>query len=109
MRRMFYAPDVARIEDRGEALAGIAFYVGDGATIVRSMVRVRDHALTGHAPISEQLSWCAAEGVQRAIFSHCGSAIVAGDARQIKARVESLGRAHGVEASVAYDGLMLTF
>jgi hypothetical protein len=53
---LFYVPDLAAIEDQHEALRGIDLYIGDGATIVRSMFRMRDHALTGHAPISAQLA-----------------------------------------------------
>jgi hypothetical protein len=82
--------------------------VGDGATIARSMVRRRDHVLIGHAPIVAQLAWCAAEGIARAIFTHCGSGIVKSDARRIEARVRQLGADHGVAANVAYDGLHLT-
>ncbi len=104
----FYVPDLAAIEERHAALRGIALYVGDGASIVRSMVRVRDHVLIGHAPVVAQLGWCEAEGVARAIFTHCGSGIVKGDARKIEARIEALGREHGVKASVARDGLTLS-
>jgi len=103
----FYVPDLAAIEEQHEALRGIALYVGDGASIVRSMVRVRDHVMIGHAPIIAQLGWCAAEGVARAIFTHCGSGIVKGDARRIEARIRELGREHGVDASVARDGLTI--
>ena len=104
---LFYVPDLAAIEDQREALRGIDLYVGDGATVVRSMVRMRDHALIGHAPISAQLGWCAAEGVARAIFTHCGSGIVKGDTKRIAARIRELGKERGVEASVAYDGLRI--
>jgi hypothetical protein len=41
--------DLAAIRDRTEALRGINIYLGDGATLVRSMVRHRDHTLIGHA------------------------------------------------------------
>jgi phosphoribosyl 1,2-cyclic phosphodiesterase len=104
----FYVPDLAAIPEQRAALRGIALYVGDGATIVRSMVRARDHVLIGHAPIRSQLGWCEAEGVARAIFTHCGSGIVKSDTRRIKARIRELGREHGVDASVAYDGLILS-
>jgi phosphoribosyl 1,2-cyclic phosphodiesterase len=104
----FYVPDLAAIEEQHEALRGIALYVGDGATIVRSMVRVRDHALIGHAPIAAQLGWCEQEGVRRASFTHCGSGIVKGDARRVEARIEKLGEEHGIDASVAFDGLTLS-
>jgi phosphoribosyl 1,2-cyclic phosphodiesterase len=104
----FYVPDLAAIPEQRAALRGIDLYIGDGATIVRSMVRVRDHVLIGHAPVTAQLDWCAAEGVRRAIFTHCGSGIVKGDTRRITARIRALGRERGVAASVAYDGLKVS-
>ena len=104
----FYVPDLAAIPDPREALCGIELYVGDGATVVRSMVRKRDHTLIGHAPIAAQLEWCGEEGVTRAIFTHCGSGIVGSDGRKIAARVRKLGAAQGVDARVAHDGMTLT-
>ena len=104
---VFYVPDLAAIQDQHAALRGIDLYVGDGATVVRSMVRKRDHTLIGHAPIAAQLAWCGAEGVTRAIFTHCGSGIVGGDGRKIAARVRALGAAEGVDASLAHDGMTL--
>jgi phosphoribosyl 1,2-cyclic phosphodiesterase len=104
----FYVPDLAAIPEQRAALRGIDLYIGDGAAIVRSMVRARDHALIGHAPITHQLDWCAAEGVARAIFTHCGSGIVKGDTRHIEARIRTLGSERGVAAGVAYDGLTLS-
>ncbi|HEM62236.1 MAG TPA: MBL fold metallo-hydrolase, partial [Chloroflexi bacterium] len=47
---IFYVPDVVYIEDREEALRGVQVYVGDGATITRSMVRKSDDHLIGHTP-----------------------------------------------------------
>ena len=104
---LFYVPDLAAICQQREALSDVALYVGDGATVVRSMVRRRDHVLIGHASIATQLAWCEQAGVTRAIFTHCGSGIVRSDARKIAARIGDLGKVHGVEASVAYDGLTL--
>jgi phosphoribosyl 1,2-cyclic phosphodiesterase len=104
----FYVPDVASIPDQRAALRGVDFYVGDGATIKRSMVRHRDHILIGHAPIAAQILWCAQEKVGRAVFTHCGSEIVRGEGRAVAARVRALGEAHGVEARLAHDGLTLT-
>jgi phosphoribosyl 1,2-cyclic phosphodiesterase len=103
----FYVPDLAAIEEQHAALRGIELYIGDGASLVRSMVRARDHVLIGHAPVAAQLGWCEAEGVTRAIFTHCGSFIVKGDTRRISARIGALGKERGVVASVAYDGLNL--
>ncbi len=104
---LFYVPDVAAICEQHAALRGIALYVGDGATLTRSMVRRRDHVPIGHASVAAQLGWCEAERVGRAIFTHCGSGVVKGDAREVDARLTQLGSERGVEASLAYDGLRL--
>jgi phosphoribosyl 1,2-cyclic phosphodiesterase len=103
----FYVPDLAAIPNQKEALRRVDLYIGDGATLVRSMVRRRDHVLIGHAPIAAQLGWCAEERVARAIFTHCGSGIVGSDGRKVAARIRRLGLAHGVEASLAHDGMTL--
>jgi phosphoribosyl 1,2-cyclic phosphodiesterase len=99
-----YLPDVARIPDAAGALRRVAVYIGDGATMTRSMVRRRGRRVIGHAPIAVQLGWCRANGVRRAIFTHCGSQIVRGSARQLAAALEELGRERGVEARFARDG-----
>jgi len=104
---VFYVPDLAVIRERSEALRGAALYIGDGATVMRSMVRQRDGGAIGHVPIFKQLQWCREEGVKRAIFTHCGSEIVRGDARVISTHIRKLGLEEGVEASVADDGLTL--
>lgn len=103
--KIFYVPDVAYIPERADALAGVDVYVGDGATIKRSMVRRRGDQIFGHAPISTQLTWCRKEGVPRAIITHCGSQIVEGDPEEAAARVTALGEERGVEVKIAYDGL----
>ena len=77
----FYLPDVARLPNPPEALRGIGVYIGDGATVRRTMVRIKDRVLIGHAPIATQLGWCANAHVHKAIFTHCGSPIVRGGAR----------------------------
>lgn len=105
---VFYAPDVVYVENRDEALAGAAIYIGDGATITRSMVRKRGENLIGHTPVRTQLTWCQKEGVPRAVFTHCGSDIVAGDERKVGPEVKSLGRERGVEAEIAFDGMEIT-
>ena len=107
-RSFFYVPDVVAILDRHEALHGVALYVGDGATILRSMVRRRGSHLIGHTPIRAQIEWCEAEGVRHAVFTHCGSQIVAGEGRRVSRLVGSLGDAHGIDARLAHDGLRLT-
>jgi phosphoribosyl 1,2-cyclic phosphodiesterase len=101
----FYVPDLVSIRERAEALRGIRLYIGDGATVTRSMIRRRGRALIGHAPIKAQLLSCREEGVGRAIFTHCGSEIVRSDTRAIAKRISELGLEFGVDARLAHDGL----
>ena len=105
--RIFYAPDLVYIHDRGPALKDIQIYIGDGATLTRSFIRRRGKTLIGHAPIRTQLTWCEKEGVPRAIITHCGSAIVNGDQRKLAAKLHAMADERGVEARIAYDGMKL--
>jgi phosphoribosyl 1,2-cyclic phosphodiesterase len=100
-----YVPDVAEIPDRPELLRGADIYIGDGATIRRSMVRRKGRVMIGHAPITTQLDWCEEAGVRRAIFTHCGSPIVRASAAETDVLIRELGLEHGIEACIAYDGL----
>jgi phosphoribosyl 1,2-cyclic phosphodiesterase len=100
----FYVPDVAGLPRPSDVLHCIDLYIGDGATVSRSMVRTKDGALVGHAPIVRQLDWCAMAHVQRAILTHCGSQIVRTGARAAQSLVRRLGREHGIDARVARDG-----
>jgi hypothetical protein len=104
---VFYAPDVVSIRGQDRALEGLDVYLGDGASITRGIVRRRDRTPIGHASIRTQLDWCAEAGVRRAIFTHCGSEIVRGDARAAAAKVNALGQERGVEARIAFDGMKL--
>jgi phosphoribosyl 1,2-cyclic phosphodiesterase len=88
----FYLPDVAAFPNASRALRGVGLYIGDGATITRSMVRKKHGRLIGHAPITSQLGWCESAAVHRAVFTHCGSPIVRGDMRTLNAAIGSLGR-----------------
>jgi len=106
---VFYVPDIAGLPNATKALRGIDIYIGDGATIRRSMVRRRGRAKIGHTSIVEQLGWCQKADVGQAIFTHCGSQIVRGDARRLEALVRQLGRDHGIEARLARDGDRLSF
>ena len=105
----FYLPDVAKLPNAPDALCGVGVYIGDGATMRRSMVRVKGGKLIGHAPITTQLDWCANANVRRAIFTHCGSPIVRGDPRASSATVRRLGRERGIDARLARDGDRLSF
>lgn len=104
-RALFYAPDLVYIRERGQALAGVSLYVGDGATIARSMVRKRGDTLIGHTPVRTQLTWCAKEAVPRAVFTHCGTGIITAEPEEVAETVAALGRQRGVEAVVACDGM----
>jgi phosphoribosyl 1,2-cyclic phosphodiesterase len=103
---IFYAPDVVAIPARSAALRATQLYIGDGATLVRPMVR-RRVALVGHTPIRTQLGWCEKEHVPAAIFTHCGSEIVKEDGRRVNAKVRRLGLDRGIYARVAHDGMRL--
>jgi phosphoribosyl 1,2-cyclic phosphodiesterase len=105
--RIFYVPDVLAIPERREALGGVDLYVGDGASIVRPIVRRRGSRRFGHASIRAQLEWCRAEGVTHAIFTHCGSQIVAGDEERSEARITLLAAGYGIQARVAHDGVVV--
>ncbi|MFO7890444.1 MAG: MBL fold metallo-hydrolase [bacterium] len=78
---IFYAPDLVWIHDRTAALSGVKVYIGDAATISKSLVRKMEGNLIGHTFLRTQLTWCQKEGVPRAIFTHLGAEIVEGDER----------------------------
>ena len=104
---LFYVPDVLKIPDWRDALSGIQLYIGDGAALYRSIVRGRGRVRIGHASVREQLRWCAAAGVPRAMFTHCGTEIVGGDGRRLNAALRRLAGEYGVEARFAVDGLKI--
>jgi ribonuclease BN (tRNA processing enzyme) len=101
----FYAPDLVYIQERADALRAAALYIGDGATIVRSMVRKPGDDLIGHTPVRTQLTWCSKEGVPKAIITHCGTEIVEGDEHALREKINALAKERGVEAVIAYDGM----
>jgi phosphoribosyl 1,2-cyclic phosphodiesterase len=104
---VFYVPDVLGLPDRRQALSAIALYVGDGATMNRPIIRRQNGTAVGHASIATQLEWCVGTGVPQAIFTHCGTRLVAG-AREAEQRVSTMGISRGIETHVAYDGLKIT-
>jgi phosphoribosyl 1,2-cyclic phosphodiesterase len=101
----FYVPDVAALIDVRRTLRGVDLYVGDGATLKRSLVRRRGTAVIGHTSIQVQLAWCRIAGVSRAVFTHCGSGIVRLPPGRAEGVVDALGRGSGVHARLAYDGM----
>jgi len=102
---IFYVPDLVYIHKRAQALKNVKLYIGDGATLKRSFVRKPGDRLIGHTPVRTQLTWCQKEGVPRAIISHCGSEIVAGDERSLGAELREMAAERGVKADFAYDGM----
>jgi ribonuclease BN (tRNA processing enzyme) len=104
---IFYGPDLVLIHNRVSALKDVRVYIGDGATLTRSLVRKRRDTLIGHASVRTQLEWCARAGVPRAIITHCGSEIVTGDERKLAAKIRSMASERGLEGSIAHDGMEL--
>jgi len=104
---IFYVPDVAKIKDLS-ILKGIDYYIGDGAIITRSMlVRKKDHRVTGHASIKEQVAWCAKADIKNMIITHCGTEIVTGNQKEIAQKIENLGALYKIHIKIAYDGMVM--
>ncbi len=99
--------DVVAINQRHGALKNCKLYIGDGATILRPMVRAKDRKLFGHTTIRAQLGWCKKERVPRAIITHCGTQIVAGDTKKVENKIEQLGIERGIDVCVAHDGMSI--
>jgi ribonuclease BN (tRNA processing enzyme) len=108
-KAFFYVPDVLWIENRKQAFKNILFYIGDGATIQRNMVRKdkKTNELYGHANIRQQLSWCQKEKVKKMIITHLGSDVVTNEKKATKL-IEKLAQKREVEAVIAYDGMKIT-
>jgi len=107
-KAFFYVPDVLWIENRPQAFKNIIFYIGDGATIKRNMVRKdkKTNKIYGHANISSQLTWCKKEGVKKMIITHLGSDIVTNE-KKAKKIIEELAKKREVDFQIAYDGMVI--
>ena len=106
---IFYVPDVAWIQDREQAMQDIAVYIGDGASIKRSMVRKPGDTIIGHVPIQTQLTWCQKTRVNSAIFTHLGSQILGEDEREIFQQIFNMAKERNVEeVLIAQDDMTLT-
>lgn len=101
---IFYCPDVAYIPEHDSALADVRLYVGDGSSLEHSQVRKQGAHLLGHAPVRQQLTWCAKAGIPEALFTHCGREVVAGDAADMGERLRALAAERGLSARYAVDG-----
>lgn len=106
---IFYVPDVVRILGRSQALKNVQVYIGDGATLSRPIIRKekQTHQLIGHTTIRDQLVWCKTEGIRSAVFTHCGSGIVKGDADSIRERLRQWAERYNLTIEIAYDGMEL--
>jgi phosphoribosyl 1,2-cyclic phosphodiesterase len=102
---VFYVPDVVAISARSQALRGVDVYIGDGASLTRPLVRRARDTVVGHAPVKTQLGWCRVEGVQKAVFTHCGTEVVTAAEGEAEEQVRRLGLEKGVEATLAFDGM----
>lgn len=91
-----------------QILENVAVYVGDGAVLLRPLVRRRGSVLIGHMSVATQLDWCKKAGVHRAIFTHCGFGIVRSDFKNAERVVRSLAHERGMQARLAHDGLTVT-
>lgn len=100
-----YAPDVVYIHEREQALKDVKIYIGDGATMQRSLVRKRNGNLIGHTPVRTQIGWCQKEGVPKAIFTHCGTEIVTADENDILEKLTQWGTERGVDVKLAHDNM----
>jgi len=109
-KAFFYVPDVLWIENRKQAFNNILFYIGDGATIQRSLVRKdkKTNALYGHANIRQQLTWCQKEKVKKMIITHLGSDIVKNEKKSTNL-IKELAFKKNVEVIIAHDGMKINF
>lgn len=109
-KSFFYVPDVLWIENRKKAFKNISFYIGDGATISRNMVRKdkKTNLIYGHANISSELTWCQKENVKKMIITHLGTDIVK-DEKQAKEKIKKIAKKKGVDFKIAYDGMVIDF
>lgn len=103
---IFYCPDVAVIPEQHQALSGVQIYIGDGASYRQSLLRLEDDMLYGHAPLQDQLHWCAEEKVPCMLVSHCGEEII-DDEHRVLHHLQNSANKLGIQASIAYDGMIL--
>lgn len=105
-KSIFVVHDLISIDQRHDALKNVKLYVGDGATIIRPMVRRKGDKLFGHTTVRAQLGWCQKEGVPLMIVTHCGSQIVK-DGKKAESKIRALAKERSVEVLVAFDGMAI--
>lgn len=106
-KTVFCVHDLVSIPRQKAALKHVDLYIGDGASMVRPIIRYKDGKPFGHASMKSQIVWCAQEGVLRAIFTHCGSQIVKKEGRILRDKLCSFGVEYGVDVSLAHDGMIV--
>jgi len=97
-----YSPDVLHIPNREEFLKDVVLYIGDGASLKRSLVRRKDGKIYGHASVKAQVSWLKKAKVKTAIFTHWGKEAVEMDERILRRIVAVMGEPE-LNAIVAHD------
>ncbi|MHC1572074.1 MAG: MBL fold metallo-hydrolase, partial [Methanosarcinales archaeon] len=100
-----YFPDVLSIEKMDEVLRDLDLYIGDGASISRSLVRRNEKydEPFGHASMKIQLQWAKTYKIPHVVFTHFGKeAVELGDANLLK---RLLAWAGDVDVSIAKDGM----
>jgi phosphoribosyl 1,2-cyclic phosphodiesterase len=103
---IFCAHDLISINARHQALQGSKIYIGDGASILRPLVRRRGDKIFGHTTVRAQLGWCQQEGVPKMIVTHCGKQIVSGG-RGATMKIKALAKERNVKVIIAYDGFSI--
>lgn len=71
-RVMLYNPDLVDIIAKEKILTGIDYYIGDGSTLQRNMVRREGAMFYGHTSIANQMNWCKKFEIKNIIFTHIG-------------------------------------
>jgi len=99
-----YAPDLIDINDKKDALKNVDLYIGDGASLFRSIVRRRGSKLFGHCSIKTQVNWCKKFGIKQMIITHCGKEIVEMQEDKLKNKLKEYSEGK-LEIIVAYDGM----
>jgi len=84
------------LDESGQSLASSA---ADGRTFDLREV---------YASVAQQLDWCQVGGVDRAVFTHCGSGVVRLTGADASRMVRALAGEQGIGARLARDGLTMS-
>lgn len=106
-KTIFYSGDILYLKNYKKILKDTNLYIGDGATIKRSLVRKKDGKIFGHASINTQLTWCQKSGIKNAVFTHFGKELVEKTLILQRNILKELGIKKGIKVIVAYDGLQV--